>query len=282
MALCVGLLIAVAGGLYAMDWPTENGLLLSNFGWNSRGRPLAGSVFETRDAVRAVEDGTLLFVHQPDSGASPLPSPLGCWAAVDHGDGLISIYGKLNPDRPEPEPERVSRGQVVAEPEPPEGAADPGSFYFSFYDRKERRWVNPSMIIASQEDTVAPVIFSVELRGSSGAINPAQGRRLAQGRYTVVVNAADSQRPNRPPALAPQRIICSVNGMEIGVLAFETWSARDGALTQGGVPVRQIYAPAPGWELGELRLTRGQATLEIIVQDAAGNTRSALYRLQVE
>jgi hypothetical protein len=306
--------IAVAGrlSLSAMDWPTENGFLVSNFGWNRRGRPLMGLVFETRDAVRAVEDGDILFVHDPASSASRLPSPLGFWAAVDHGDGLISMYGRLDPARPLPDQERVSRGLVIAEPEPrpaaggsstrrgpargsaptsgsvPASGSSPenGRFYFSFYDKKERRWINPAMIIAPQEDAVAPLILQVELRNGDGqGINPAQGRRLTQGRYAVVVTATDSQSPGRAPALAPHRIICSVNGMEIGVLAFETYSARDGALMaaqNGLIPVRQVYAPAPGWEVGELWLTRGQATLEIIVQDVAGNTRNALYRLQVE
>jgi hypothetical protein len=50
----------------------------------------------------------------------------------------------------------------------------------------------------------------------------------------------------------------------------------------GLVPVREVYAPAPGWEAGKIWLTRGQAALEIIAQDVAGNTRNILYRLQVE
>jgi hypothetical protein len=89
----------------------------------------------------------------------------------------------------------------------------------------------------------------------------------------------------RESPLAPFRIVCSVNGSEAGMLRFETYSARDGALMvyrNGLVPVRDVFAPKPGWEVGEAQFTRGQATLEIIVQDITGNNRNVVYRLQVE
>jgi hypothetical protein len=89
----------------------------------------------------------------------------------------------------------------------------------------------------------------------------------------------------RESPLAPFRIVCSVNGVETGGLNFETYSARDGSLMvyrNGLIPVEQVYAPCPAYEIGEIRFTRGQAILEVIAQDIAGNSRNAVYRLQVE
>jgi hypothetical protein len=142
------------------------------------------------------------------------------------------------------------------------------------------------MIISPPEDTRAPLIQSVVLKNAEGRIiNPAQTRTIGQGRYTVLVEATDTrQSPNESP-LAPHRILCSVNGIEIGGLAFETLSVRDGTLMayrNGLVPARQIYAPFPAFEAGEVSFTRGQAAIEIIVQDILGNTRNLIYRLQVE
>jgi hypothetical protein len=273
-----------------MDWPTEDGVLVHNFGALRTGRPSLGSVFETSGAVRSVEDGTIIFVHDPASSASRLPSPLGPWMAVDHGDGLLSVYGRLDEKQPVPDVETVSRGRVIAAaariPAARSGVAAAGRFYFSFYDKKERRWLNPSMIITPLADTAPPVIFAVELRDEAGERrNPALGRRLAQGNYAVMVGTTDSQNTARPQTLAPYRIICVVNGMETSALTFETWAARDGVLMaarNGLVPAKNVYAAAPLLEAGRLWLTRGQTALEIIVQDAAGNTRSVLYRLQVE
>jgi hypothetical protein len=86
-------------------------------------------------------------------------------------------------------------------------------------------------------------------------------------------------------SLAPYRILCSVNGQEIGALTFETYSARDGTLMvsrNGLVPVRQVYARHPAFEIGDLWFTRGQATLEIVVQDILRNSQSITFRLQID
>jgi hypothetical protein len=283
-------LLALAGLLllsdsWAMDWPAEEGSMLNNFGWNREGRPILGTVFATSEPVRAAEDADILFVRDLEDSASVLPSPLGAWIALDHGDGLISIYSRLDESEALPPLENVSRGRVIAGAGKTGGAGGAG-FYFTFFDRKERRWINPAMIIAPPEDSAPPQILSAELRNSEGqSVSLAQARSLRQGRYTVLVHAADSLGEGRAATLAPYRILCSVNGIEIGALSFETFSARDGVLMayrNGLVPVKQVYAPSPAYEIGELSLTRGQAAIEIIAQDISGNSRSAVFRLQVE
>jgi hypothetical protein len=158
--------------------------------------------------------------------------------------------------------------------------------HFSLFDRKERRWINPTMIVTPLPNSGIPQILSVHLRNSEGTIlNMAETRVINQGRHTILVHAAEIfQGTNRSP-LAPFRITCSVNGSEIGRLNFETYSARDGSLMvyrNGLVPVRQIYAPYPAFELGTASFTRGQVTLEVIVQNAAGTVRSTVFRFTVE
>jgi hypothetical protein len=201
---------------------------------------------------------------------------------VDHGDGLISIYGRFKDAEP---PRSIERNAPIAEPGI-SGWSGRKGFYFVLYDRRERRWVNPSMIITPLPDTRPPQILSVELRNAQGVSYNAAGLwNLAQGRYTIIVSANDTRLSALEQPLAPHRIICSINGTEIGSLNFETISARDGLLLVnrgGSVPARQVYAPFPAFETGEALLTRGQANLEIIVQDIAGNSRSILYRIQVE
>jgi len=50
----------------------------------------------------------------------------------------------------------------------------------------------------------------------------------------------------------------------------------------GLIPVRQVYAPVPGYEIADVWFTRSQTTLEIIAQDIAGNSRNVVYKLTVE
>jgi hypothetical protein len=268
-----------------MDWPSGEGVMIKNFGWNDAGKPMAGVTFEAEGPIRAADTGELVFVHSPSNTASRLPSPLGSWIALGHRDGLVSIYGRFEDQGTISLPSFIEKDTVIAQAGL-SGRTSTRGFYFSLFDRRERRWVNPAMIISPPEDTRAPVIQSVALKDAEGRIiNPAQVRTIGQGRYTVLVETADTrQGPNESP-LAPHRILCSVNGVEIGGLIFETLSVRDGILMvyrNSLVPARQVYAPFPAFEAGEVSFTRGQAAIEIIVQDIHGNTRNVIYRLQVE
>jgi murein DD-endopeptidase MepM/ murein hydrolase activator NlpD len=269
----------------AMDWPAPEARLIRNFGWNDEGRPVLGNSFTGEGPILAAERGELLFSRGGEVLSSRLPSPLGSWLALDHGDGLISIYGRLAEDGGPRIPDRMERGAPLALMGS-SGWSSREGFYFSLFDRRERRWINPSMIIAPFPDTRPPLFRQVTLRSAEGRqINPAQTQTLSQGRYTVLAAVSDAMTTAADPSLAPRRIVCSVNGAEIGALSFETLSARDGKLMvyrNGLAPAAQVYAPFPGFEVGEVGFTRGRATLEIIAQDMAGNSRSAVFRLIVE
>jgi hypothetical protein len=267
--------------LDAMNWPSQEAVLIRNFGSNNRGNPVLGMIFEGGTEVLAAEKGEVIFSRNRNDAASRLPSPLGAWVAVDHGDGLISIYSRLA--------EVESVGHTVVEKQQTiassgaSGWSSRNGFYFIVFDRRERRWVNPAMIITPARENTRPLqIISVTLRNAQGQI--VQSPALSQGRYTVLVNAAGSSAPGAQQQ-APQRIVCSVNGAEAGSINFETISARDGVLLiyhrNGLVPARQIYSAFPSFETADVFLTRGLVTLEVIVQDITGNPRSVVRYLTV-
>ena len=269
---------------FSMDSPSAEGIINKNFGMNNEGLPYLGITYNADGTVMAVENGELLFRHREGDTASKLPSPLGSWLALDHGDGIISIYSRFETDSA-PIPENVDKGRHLGEAGI-SGWSKQKGFFFQLFDRKERRWINPFMIMPPPQDIRPPVIVSVRLRDLSGNIfNPSETRTLNQGRYFLIVDSVDTMRlPNENP-LAPYKITCSLNGSEAGVLLFETYSVRDGFLMvrrNGLVPVRQVFAPVPGYEVAELWLSRGQTTLEIEAQDIAGNVRNVIYRLMVE
>jgi hypothetical protein len=268
---------------YGMDWPS-GGALINNFGQNEDGSPVLGDSFETEGPVRAAERGEMIFVHEDSQLSSRLPSPMGSWIALDHGEGLVSIYSRLDEKSL-----RVGPGSTYIEKNTILGMAGQSGwstrrgFHFSLFDRKERRWVNPSMIITPLLDTRPPTIQSVFFRNAQGrVIYPAQTRVISQGRYTISVDTmlGFNERPQ-----APYRIVCTINGSEIGSLTFDTFSARDGVLMiyrNGLVPVKQVYALSPAFEVGEVLFPRGQVTLDIIVSDIAGRSQSASFRFSVE
>ncbi|GHV12095.1 hypothetical protein FACS189491_04470 [Spirochaetia bacterium] len=281
LILCGYLLLPLS----AMDWPTADGAMVNNFGGNNEGRPMLGAVFAAEGPINAADSGELLFSRKSDDNASRLPSPLGAWMALDHGDGIISIYSRFD------DTEDMEKNEIVSRNDPIAAAGSSGwsnrrGFYFSLFDRRGRRWMNPSMIITPFPDTRPPQILSVMLKAQDGRlINPNQVRSISQGRYSILVAATDTRLNPGEPSLAPHQIVCSINGAEIGSLNFETYSARDGVLMvhrNGLTPVKQVFAPFPAVEVGEVWFTRGQATLEIIARDIIGNERSVVMRLLIE
>jgi len=272
--------------LFSIDWPSTSGAIRKNFGWNDQGLPHLGVTFDTDEQLKTADTGEIFFSRGEGDIASRLPSPLGAWTAVDHGDGIVSIYARMDGKNQKAEASgRAEKGSVLGEPGI-SGWTDRNGFYFQLFDRKERRWLNPALIITPPEDLRPPEVMSVRLRNDEGQlINPYQTYNIGQGRYTIIVNAIDTLRLPSENPLAPYRIMCSLNGSEAGMLSFETFSARDGRLVvsrNGLVPVRQIYSPVPAYEVADVWFSRGQTTLEIIAQDITGNTRNVVYRLMVE
>jgi hypothetical protein len=273
------LLTMAIGVLDAMDWPCEGANLTRNFGWNDNGRPVLGMVFTGDTKALAADKGDVIFTRSREDSASRLPSPLGAWTALDHEDGLISIYSRYGEESLSSE--QVEKLEPIAQTGI-SGWSKQTGFYFILYDRKERRWINPAMIITPVKESFVPQILSVGLQNEQIIpLNNPQARAIDQGRYAIVVNAVAGAREY---PLAPQRIVCSVNGAEAGSLNFEAVSARDGVLMvyrNGLVPVKQIYANFPAFETAVVILNRGQATLEVIVQDIAGNSRNSVSRIIV-
>lgn len=279
---------------FSIDWPSDEVVMVSNFGKGDGGRPMLGDTFRSEGPLTAIEKGEVIYSRGAAAPASRFPSPLGNMLVVDHGDGLLSIYSRVAHLRTKPE-NLVDSGTVIAV-SGVSGWSKTEGFYLSIFDRKERRWVNPSLVISAIPDTRPPSIRSVKLKNSQ-IIDLATTRTVQQGAYTILVHADVPRIKASEPPLMPLRIICSVNGIEAGDLAFETFSARDGALMvfrNGLVPTSQIYMYDPAVETGEVFFNRGQVTLEIIVQSsmalgtseaaavAGPDSRSAVYRLIVE
>jgi hypothetical protein len=340
--LSAGFAFIVSASLGAMDWPSPGGLVTANFGLNERGRPCLGTVFRSEGPIAAAGRGELVFYRGQEDGASRLPSPLGSWAAYDHGDGILGIYGRfageesavpeeiLPPENPGfanaagnnagrnaalNAPAANSAGNAASDiaaalggdggaaiPRPWEPPVQPrqgeriavsgisgwsvqNGFYFALYDRRERRWANPSLIIVPLPDDRPPEILSVQLQDSAGRLIPPAQVRIGQGRYSIIVNVTDTLSRSSPLPLAPYRLGVFLNGAEAGILSFETFSARDGILSvrrNGLVPVSEVYAPYPALKAGEAWFTRGQTSLELIARDVIGNEASLIRRLEVE
>jgi len=282
-------LLAANGLLFAMDWPLPDAVVIKNFGFNDQRTPIIGTMLTGEGPVSATGSGELIFSASVNDTASRLPSPLGAWSAVAHSDGLVSVYSRYKDEGRGNKPGYMESGNQLAA-SGVSGWSRNNGVYYILYDRRERRWVNALMVTTLPQDTSEPHILSAQLqnmnnRANNRTLDSGVIRNISQGRYFIVVNATDALLAPKGPQLAPHRILCSVNGEEIGSLSFDTMSAKDGVLMvnrNGPVPAKRVYAPYPAFEIGEVQLNRGQANLEIIVRDIAGNSRSTLTRIIVD
>ncbi|GAB1481682.1 hypothetical protein MASR2M78_04970 [Treponema sp.] len=206
------------------------------------------------------------------------------WVAIDHGDGLRSLYGRLEAfERPNTKT-LVEKGTVLGSAGQT-GYSTENGYYFSLYDNQERRWVNPSMVVTPRADKKAPLIRGCFLVAADRTfINLAQTRSLRQGSYRILVDVVDTEENGLSPS-APQRILCMINGEERGALHLETIAVKAGKLMVNQLvptPAELSYGKEPSFDLGEVRLTRGRTLLEIIARDASGNERIVSYTLSVE
>ena len=280
--------MAVPARIEAVDWPSSTGELRSSFGQNDRGRPSIGMVFESEDAVRSMDAGEILFVASGGSfagAANEFPYTLGDWIAVDHGNGIVGMYGRLAPSGAASTKTIVEKGSVLGYAGTTGWAVSSG-FYFSVYDRVERRWVNPTMIAPQRVDNRPPTIRSIDLVGKDGqAVRLAANRVVRQGIYRVLVESVDTENSVRQYPLFPQRIMCLVNGAEQGALHLETIKTENGELTVSRTrpaAASLVYRASGAIDLGEIRLNRGRTTLELIARDAPGNERVSTITFMVE
>jgi hypothetical protein len=283
--ICVLLcLVCGAFAAFAIDWPSKDGVLISNFGSNDLGNPVTGNSFESESPVFPADLGELVYFQDPSNRASRLPSPLGSWMALEHGDGLIGIYSRYEYRGDTPLPTIVEKEIPLAQ-SGKTGWTIRNGFSFSLFDRKERCWINPSILISHLEDDRPPLIRQVELRSSAGtAYNPALGRSIPQGLYSLYVDATDTIS-NSGETLAPNRISWSLNGAAVGDLKFETLVSMNGkrmVSRNGLVPASQVYGSYPFYNVGEIQLTRGQTVLVIEAEDIERNSRTVSYRLTID
>lgn len=282
------LLLMVQGAslqLGAIDWPTQTGELIRDFGSNDGGTASVGETFIGTGPIHAAEGGELIFKQDSSTLANRLPAPLGAWVAIDQGDGIVGIYGKMENSREVQSPIQMEKGAILGTMGNTGWTGTTG-FYFSLYDRGERRWINPALVLNPNPNERPPAVRGLYLVTPEGIrINPAQTKQIRQGTYRLFVDFGESKGPSKTYALVPLRTQWYINGVAQGLLLFETLDTKNGQrmVTENQKKaVDQVYQDDQTIDIGAALFNRGRATLEIIIRDKAGNERTITYQLTIE
>lgn len=292
-AAALALTLALAGGLvleagpvFAATWPLSPPRLAANFGSFAKGRVIVGVALAGEEgSVHAAEDGEIAFSSEAGTMPSGLPSALGSFVVVEQRGDLAAVYSHLEPGTLSTRERKPKAGDVIASPGRSGWIEGPGVVY-QVFDRRAASWVNPYLLLPPVADGAPPAIRSLALTRGAKSYAIASSSSVPQGTYGISVDIADpSDAPWSAGALAPYIVRLSIDGVEIAQEVFDVAKAKGGKLmlfAQSPVEADELRTAEGRYGLAERLFTRGRTVIEVRVEDAAGNKRSASWTVLVE
>jgi len=271
---------AAAFSVSAFDWPADAGDYRYGFG-SPRGGFLRGVEFGEEDGmVRAADDGELTFVAEGRCLPGGYPLSGGSLLVVAHASDMTTIYAGLRQGSISAYLKNVRKGDVLGRSD--KAKSGRGVSFYTF-DARERRFINPLIVMPGLDDKKAPAIRSValDLDGFETPIDPSMPVR--QGSYHILVEAHDASPVGEPGAPFELRVL--IDGSERTRVVYDAaWATGGRALLFGGKGLEEgTFLTDDGrMRFGPFTLPRGRVVLTIVVSDYAGNTREQTYSVSVQ
>ncbi len=288
VTLFSSLLFLVVSPAAPLEWPVDDLVLTATFGesrWEHfhSGIDIGGGAQE----VRPIEAGEIVFVHdREDLRTGAVPTGLGSFIVVEHARGIRSLYAHLEPGTlPRRDTTRVGsddRIGIIGD----SGASYGKHLHLEITDTETGGYVNPLLLLPSLTDTRSPVIQSISLERGEGTVVRLDGsNRIESGSATVLIESYDpSEHVEYFCPMAPYQIIGFLNGSQVFNVLFESLNEEDGSLVLGedGRPAfSDLFGQDWVFRVGEVTFNPGEATLEVVVRDVAGNESVARTQLTV-
>lgn len=267
-------------GLVAFEWPVDPSSLRFNFGF-SGGSFKRGSELGVPDAViSASADGDLVFACDAPRLPGGYPLPDGSLAAISHDSGMMSIYTGIQPGSLSSYMGAVRTGDPIGVA--PQAVS--GRFVsFYVYDSREKRFVNPFILLPKMGDDKPPVIRSIAFRSGKDEIQLDRGVSIRQGAWLLVIDASDMSPMGLPSAPFELRVV--IDGSERFHTVYDAAWASSGEshlFSAQAVPEKDFFLADGRAGFGPVSLTRGTMMLTVIVTDFSGNKREVTYSIQVQ
>lgn len=285
-AIATAAFAVLASPLLAMDWPLAPPRVAATFGTGAKGRLVTGLALSAEDGqVRSAEDGEISFSIEEGGNPSGLPMPLGSFVVVEHQKGMAAVYAHLAPGSSSPRPADLRAGDAIGRTGSSGWTEGPG-LLFEVFDRRADSWVNPLLVLPPLAVDKAPVIRSLALSRGDKSFVLGSATSIAQGTYTVSVDVVDpADSAWTAGSLAPYAIRLSIDGVETASLVFDVARGAGGKLllfSDRPKAAEELMTKEGRYSLVERLFPRGRSSLEVRVEDASGNKRSASWSLSVE
>jgi hypothetical protein len=206
---------------------------------------------------------------------------------IEHERGIRSVYGYLEDIPKRPKRWKIKSNEILSTVGS-SGGTEGNVLYLQVLDSEFSQVVNPLVSLPSPEDSAVPRVEGVRLRASGDeALGIELGSRSSApaGEYDLLIEAYDlSAQADFFRPMAPFSFRVFLNGEEKLNLRFEAIKTSDYRHTVVGssmIGVESLYRGKWIFRLGTLRLNPGDAMIEVVVSDFAGNESSKTFRVSV-
>lgn len=267
--------LAVNGILAAFQWPVDNPVITATFGENRsehfhNGIDIGGGA----QPVSAIKAGEIIFQFNENSRYDNIPTGLGNFIVIEHEQEYRSVYAHLE------ESSMVSDSLNITASDTIGVIGNSGRSYgkhlhFSVIDNKIGQIINPLLVLPQLMDSTAPVIGDIFILRNQRMEVLVKNTNVKSGKGRLIANIYDpSDYVSYFCPMAPFSIETYYNGRVFSEIRFEALKNVSEQLVlveSGDRTFDELYWTSWDLNLGEITLSPGKLSLEIIVKDFMGN-----------
>ncbi|MBN2875243.1 MAG: hypothetical protein JXM71_09135 [Spirochaetales bacterium] len=280
-----GVLMTVVASLcvvsaIAFEWPADRGVYRFGFGALRAGF-LRGVEFGVAESLmEASDDGEMVFATEHPALPGGYPLRGNSIMAVAHASDMTTVYTGLEQGSLATYLRSVRKGDILGRSSAADGGR--GAIVYVF-DRRERRYINPLIVMPELSDKKPPVIQSISLITGGVETSLAATRTVRQGSYTVLLDVVDVAPSG--DASAPYDIRILIDGSERARVVYDAaWSLEGIPVLFGGAEIVEYSYVADDGRLsfGPYVFSRGTVVLAVRVGDYSGNIKEQTYSLSIQ
>ncbi|PIE99138.1 MAG: peptidase M23 [Treponema sp.] len=271
--------------LYALEWPSDTKNLKRLFGERITNECKIfeyGFTLKNTETVRTADYGRRLITIENKNSMKGFPSTLGNAVVLIHADDIQTIYGNLeNTDLFETR--HIADNNSIIGKTANTAWGEPNDLIFQVLDIKNSVYINPGLTLPAIEDKFPPKIKNASLVDSQNRqLNLKTNDKIKRGKYSLYVQTVDSITAEGQQ-FNSMHFSVILNGINVSNLSFQTISIKKGkAYIKENITAQKLYNSQTGIFLGNIKLTAGNAILQITTKDINNNESVQTYQFQVE
>lgn len=281
--IIIVLLLFTINSLYSYQWPSSKDDINFVFCSEVDSRFLDGVEFSNSgQGVYPMADGEIVYYQ--DSmiyGDLKYSKDEGNVLYIKHSGDYSGIYRNFSTNNDFETLEQIHQSDLI-------GTADMKDlpFSFSLLDEKQEKFMNPQLILPTVEDVDRPVIGNVSLVAGKDIYRLARNKTIPAGYYKLYIDTYDVIKiGNKYRKITPFQIYVFVDGFKNFDISFSSIKQVNEKIYISGdedLLLEEVKDENGYYYGGELSLTSGKSSIEIVIKDIHGNESSRSIPIKIE